>query len=171
MIENGRLVARVFARFRAAYDELAPEEFLVVQFFNRAFRFFDRLHLHKRETFRALIVAIAHHFRVLHVPDAVEKLEQIALSRIERQIADVETLRRDFDRLRLTLRTQFALLLLLTVTRLRRCFSLAAVAPKKCDDALPKCFLLRSRYALLLKTPAPAPSLRPAAPVALASPV
>src|SRR5438132_12776730 len=122
-------------------------------------------------------MAIAHHFGVLHMADAVEEVEEIALGRVEGQIADVKTWRSDLDRLRFTLRTRLALalrllllLLLLAVTRLQRWFPLAAVvACKKCDDALPKCFLLRSRCALILKTSAPAPSSRPTAPMALAS--
>ena len=122
-------------------------------------------------------MAIAHDLGVLHVTDAVEELEEIALGRIEGQIADVKTRRSDFDRLRFALRTRFALrlLMMLAVTRLRRCwFSLAAaVATEKFDDALPKCLLLRSllTLALILKTSAPAPTTRPAASVTLASPV
>ena len=86
-----RLFVRRFAlaRFRAADHQLAPEEFLVVQFLHCALRFFDRLHLDERETFRALIVAIAHHFGVLHMADAVEEVEEIALGRVEGQIAEV----------------------------------------------------------------------------------
>ncbi|HJT46206.1 MAG TPA: hypothetical protein VJ721_08045, partial [Chthoniobacterales bacterium] len=66
------------------------------------------------------------------------------------------------------------LMLLLAVTRLASRFPLAAaVAPEKCDDALPKCFLFWSlcAFALILKATAPAPSSRATAPRALASPV
>jgi len=59
-------------RFRAAYHQPATEEFLVVQFLHRTFRFLDGLHLDKRKTFRALVVAIANDFCVLHVSNAVE---------------------------------------------------------------------------------------------------
>jgi len=111
----------MFARFCAAHHQLAPEKFLIVQFLHCALRFVDRLHLDERETFRALVVTIAHNLRVLDVPDAVKELEQIALGRIERQIANVKTRRSDFDRLRFALRPRLALLLLLmlllTVTR------------------------------------------------------
>lgn len=168
----------MFARFRAANHELAAEEFLIVQLLHRAFRFLDRLHLDEGETFRALVVAIAHDFGVLHMADAIEELEEIALGRVEGQIADVKTRGSDFDCLRLALRPWLALLwrsllmLLLAVTRRRGWFLLAAVSSKKFGDALPKCFLLRSRRALLiLKTPATASSSRPTAPMALASPV
>ena len=74
----------MFARFRAAYDKLAAEEFLIVQLVHGALRFVDRLHLHESETFGALVVPIAHYFGVLHVTDAVEELEKIALRRVER---------------------------------------------------------------------------------------
>ena len=168
----------VFARFRAANHQFAAEEFFVVQFLHCALGFFDRLHRDEGETFGALIVAIAHDLGVLHVTDPVKEFEEITLGRVEGQIADVETRRRDFDGFGWTLRPRFAvalalLLLLLAVTPLWRWFPLAAVASKKCDDTLPKCFLLRSlcAFALILKTSAPAPSSRPAAPMALASPV
>ena len=94
----------MFARFRAAHDQLAAEEFFVVQFVHGAFRFVDRLHLHEGEAFRALVVPIAHDFGVLHVADAVEQLEEIALRRVERQVADVKSRGSDFDRFRLARR-------------------------------------------------------------------
>ena len=163
----------MLARFRTADHQLAAEKFLVVQFLHRALGFLDRLHGDEGETFRALIVAIAYNLGVLHVADAVKELEKIALGRVERQIADVKTRRRDFDWLRFTLRSRLALvlrLLLLTVARLRRWFAGGPAVPKKCDDALPECFLFGSWRALLLETPAAAPSSRPTAPMALASP-
>src|SRR5437763_15131966 len=168
-------VVTVFARLGSADHEFAAEEFLVVQFFDCALGFVGRLHRDEGETFRALIVAIAHDLGVLNVADAVEELEQIALGCIEGQIANVETRRSNFDRFGFALRPRFArllLLLLLTVTRLRNGFSLAAaVSDKKCGDALPKCFLLWSLRAWLLKAPAPPPSSRATAPLALASSV
>ena len=83
--------------FRAAHNEPATEEFLVVQFLHRAFRFLDGLHLHKRKTFRALVVPIAYDLCVLHVANAVEQVEEIALGGVERQVSNVETRRRDFN--------------------------------------------------------------------------
>lgn len=77
--------------FRAAHNEPAAEEFLVVQFLHSAFRFLDGLHLYKRKTFRALVVPIAYDLRVLHVSNAVEQVEEIALGGVERQVANVET--------------------------------------------------------------------------------
>jgi len=41
----------MLARFGAAHYQPAAEEFLIVQFFHRAFRFLNGLHLYKRETF------------------------------------------------------------------------------------------------------------------------
>lgn len=96
----------MFARFRAADDKLPPEELLVVQLADGAFRFVDREHLHEGKTFRALIVFVSHDFGVLHFAHAVEELEEVALRRIKRQVADVQTRRGDLDRLRFTRRTR-----------------------------------------------------------------
>jgi len=54
-----------------------------VQFIHRALGFLDRLHLDEGETFRALVVPIAHYFGVLHMADAVEELEEVALGCVE----------------------------------------------------------------------------------------
>ena len=70
--------------FRAAHDEPATEKFLVVQFLHSAFRFLYGLHLHKCKTFRALVVPIAYDLCVLHVANAVEQVEEIALGGVER---------------------------------------------------------------------------------------
>src|ERR1041384_7416006 len=78
-----RLARRAFRRFRAAHDQLATEEFLIVQFFHGTFGLLDGLHLHESETFRALVMAIAHDLGVLHMADAVEQLEEIAFRRVE----------------------------------------------------------------------------------------
>jgi hypothetical protein len=77
--------------FRAAHNKPATEEFLVMQFLDRAFRFLDSLHLHKRKTFRSLVVPIAYDLCVLYVSNTVEQVEEIALGGVERQVADVET--------------------------------------------------------------------------------
>ncbi len=87
----------MLARFRAAHEELAAEELLVVQLGDGALRFFHRIHLHKGEAFRALVVLVGHDLRVLHLADAIEELEEIALRGFERQIADVQPRRGDFD--------------------------------------------------------------------------
>lgn len=70
--------------FRAAHNQPAPEEFLVVQFLHSAFRFLHGLHLDKRKTFRALVVPIAYDLCVLHVSNAIEQVEEIALGGVER---------------------------------------------------------------------------------------
>jgi hypothetical protein len=56
--------------------------------------------LNKRKTLRALVVPVAYYLRILHVPDAVEQFEEIALGRVERQVANVKTRRGDFERFR-----------------------------------------------------------------------
>ena len=81
----------MLARFRAAHDQLAAQEFLVVQFLDGPFRFFDRQHLDEGKAFRTLIVLVGHDLRVLHLADAVEELEQVALGRFEGKIPDVKT--------------------------------------------------------------------------------
>ena len=70
--------------FRPADDEPATEEFLVVQFLHRSFRFLDGLHLHERKAFRALVVAITYDLCVLDVSNTVEQVEEIALGGVER---------------------------------------------------------------------------------------
>ena len=87
----------MLARFRAAHHQLAAEEFFVVQFLDGALRFLDGLHLHKGEPFGALVMPITYDLCVLHMTDAVEQLEEIALRGVEGQIADVKTGRSDFD--------------------------------------------------------------------------
>src|SRR4051812_47799206 len=94
----------MLARFRATYDQLATEKFLVVQFLHRALRLIDRVHLDEGKSFRPLVVAISDHLGVLDRADAVEELEQIALGRVERQVSDVKSGRRYFDRFRFTRR-------------------------------------------------------------------
>ena len=68
---------------RTAHNKSATEEFLVMQFLHRAFGFLDGLHLDKRKTFRALIVAIAYDLCVLYVSNAIEQFKEIALGGIE----------------------------------------------------------------------------------------
>ena len=91
---------------RAAHNKPAPEEFLVVQFLHSAFRFLDGLHLHKRKTFRTLVVPIAYDLCVMHVANAVEQFEEIALGSVEGQVANVKTRRRDFNPFWLTRRSR-----------------------------------------------------------------
>src|SRR2546423_9837668 len=85
--------------FCATHDQLAAQEFFVVQFRDGPPRFFDRLHLDESEALRALVVFVAHDLGVLHLTDAVEKLEQIALRGIEREVANIKPGRGHLDRL------------------------------------------------------------------------
>ena len=94
------LVAGLIIRFRAADDQLAAEEFFVVQFRYRPFRFFNRLHLHESETLGTLVVLVGDDFCILHLTDSVEEIEQVALRSFEGEIANVKTRRAYFDRLR-----------------------------------------------------------------------
>ena len=66
---------RVLIGFCAAHHQPTAEEFLVVQFLHRAFRFLDGLHLHEGKAFRALVVPVTYDLRVLHVPYAVEQFK------------------------------------------------------------------------------------------------
>ena len=127
--------------FRAAYDESPTEKFLVVQFFYRAFRFLNGLHLNKRKTFRALVVPIAYDLCVLHVSNAVEQFEEIALGSIEGQVPNVQTRRRDFNPFRLARGSRW----LRPIARLRRRFLFVAAVPEKFGNPLPKRFFLRLR--------------------------
>jgi len=112
-------VRLVVARLSAAHHQLATKEFFVVQGFDRSFRFLNCLHLHKGKALGTLVMAVTDHLRVLNVSDAVEQLEQIALGRVEREIAHIKPGRRNFDRLGFTLRPWLALLLLLMLRLMR----------------------------------------------------
>ena len=61
--------------FCSTHHQPAAEEFLVVQFLHGALGFLDGLHLHKSKTFGSLVVTVAYHLRVLHVPYAVEQFK------------------------------------------------------------------------------------------------
>ena len=150
----------MLARFCAAHDQSAAEEFFVVQFLNGPLRFLDGLHLNKRKTFRALVVPVAYYLRILHVPDAVEQFEEIALSGVEGQVAYVKTRRSDFDCFRFSWRPRR----LRTVARSRCGFLCACVVPEKCSHPLPECLFLRFRFLLLTpKAFVVLPAARPAA--------
>ena len=149
--------------FRAANNEPAPEEFFVVQFVHSAFRFLDGLHLDKRKTFRALVVPIAYDLCVLHVSNAVEQVEEITLGSVERQVANVETRRCDFNPFGLACRPRW----LRAIARLCRRFLFLAAIPEKFGNSLPKglflcfCRFLLSPNAVLI-SPASAPTARAA---------
>src|SRR5207247_10925794 len=96
----------MFAGFCAADNEPSTEEFLVVQFLHGGFCFLDRLHLHEGKTFRALIMPVTYDLGVLNLSNSVEQFEEIALGSVERQIADVQARRSDFDRCRFSRRSR-----------------------------------------------------------------
>jgi hypothetical protein len=112
-----------------------------VQFLHSAFRFLDGLHLDKRKTFRALVVPIAYDLCVLHVSNAVEQFEEIALGGVERQVAHVETRRRDFNPFWLARRSRW----LRAIARLCSRFRFLAAVPEKFGNTLPERLFLRLR--------------------------
>jgi hypothetical protein len=127
--------------FCPAHDQPAAKEFFVVQFLHGAFRFLDSLHLHKGKTLRALVVPVTYDLGILHVPHSVEQFKQIALGSVERQIANVQTGRSDFNALGFARRSRG----LRTIARLRCCFSFPPSVSEKFGNPLPECFFLRLR--------------------------
>src|SRR5437764_908677 len=111
-------------------------------------------------------MAVTYDFGVLHLTNAVEELEQIALRRVERQIAHVKPGRRDFDRFWFTRRPRLLLALgaiprrLVVVCSARRIF-----VSKKPNDLLPKRLFRRCLrgHALLTRPIIAAPSAGSAA--------
>jgi hypothetical protein len=95
--------------------------------------------LHEGETFRALVVPVAYNLRVLHVSDAIEQFEQIALGGIERQVAHVEPRGRDLNPFWFTRRSRR----LRSIARFRRRFLLLAAVSKEFGNALPESLLVR----------------------------
>jgi hypothetical protein len=128
--------------FRAAYNQPATKEFLVVQFLHCAFRLVDGLHLHKGKALRSLIVAIADDLSVLHMSDAVEQFEKIALGSVEGKVADVKTRRCDFNPFRLARGSRR----LRTVAWLCGRFVFLASVSEKFGYPLPKRLLLRLHW-------------------------
>jgi hypothetical protein len=94
----------------AAHDELAAEKLLVVEFLDGAPRFFGRLHLDERETLGTLRLFMADDFGRHDLADAVEQLREVALGRVEREIADVKTRRGHLDGFGLARTAAFATL-------------------------------------------------------------
>jgi len=134
----------MLAGFRAAYHESAPEEFFVVQFLHGAFRFLDGLHLHERKSLGTLVMPVAHYLGILHVPDAVKQLKEIALSGVEGEVADVKTRRCDLDDLRFS-----RLARRLRAVARGWCSLLCGPAvSKKFDHPLPECLFLSFRCSL-----------------------
>ena len=138
------LVRLMLIGFRTAHDKPAAEKFLVVQFLHRASCFLDGLHLYKRKTFRALVVPIAYDLCVLHMSNAVEQFEEIALGGVERQVANVETRRCDFNPFWFARRSRW----LRAIARLCRDFLFVTAVSEKFGNALPKGLFLQLRWFL-----------------------
>lgn len=85
----------------AADDQLAAHELLVVQFRHGPAGLVDGQHRDKREALGLLRILVADDFGVLHLADPVEQVEQVALRGVEREVADVDFRRADFDDFRL----------------------------------------------------------------------
>jgi len=130
----------MLAGFGAAHYQPAAEEFLIVQFIHGAFRFLNGLHLYKRETFGALVMAVTYYFRILDVSDSVEQFKKIALGCVERQVANVQTRRTDFNPFRFACRSRR----LGTVAR--ACCCLRCAISKKCGNPLPECLFWLLRF-------------------------
>jgi hypothetical protein len=84
---------------------------------------------------------IAYNLCVLHVSNAVEQVEEIALSSVERQVAYVKTGRCDFNSFWLPSRSRR----LGAIARLRRRFLFLATVSEKFGNTLPKGLFLRFR--------------------------
>jgi len=161
----GLLISRVMlARFGAAHYQFSAKEFFIVQFLDGTLRFFDRLHLHESESFRALVVPVTHDFGVLHMSDAIKQLEEVALGSVKRQVADIQPRRSDFDYFRFTRWPRG----LRAIARCCRGLLCPFPVSEKCRDSLPECFLGRLPARFLAR--AIAPLSRPTARTARASP-
>src|SRR6266487_4944802 len=85
-------------------------------------------------------MAVTNYFRILDVSDSVEQLKKIALGCVERQVANVQTRRTDFNPFRFACRPRR----LGTVAR--ACFCLRCAISKKCGNPLPECLFLLLRF-------------------------
>jgi hypothetical protein len=130
--------------FCPANNESATEEFLVVQFLHGASCFLDALHLHKSKTFRALVVTVTYDLGILHVSHAGEQFEEIALSCVEGQVADVKTGGSHFYPFRLARRARW----LRPIARLPYGFLFFSTVTEKFGNPLPECLFLRFRCSL-----------------------
>ena len=81
----------LFDGLGAAHDKLSAHVILVVQLGDCAFRLVDALHLHKCESLRFLRMLVRDDLNVLDRADSVEKFEKIALRRVKRQIAHIDS--------------------------------------------------------------------------------
>src|SRR5438552_18271555 len=118
----------MLAGLRATNDEPTTEEFFVMQFLHSAFCLLDGLHLDEGKTFRALIMPVTYDLSVLHVPNAVEQFEEIALGGEKSLVNKIKRRRSHFDCLRFTLKSGR----MRTVGRIFFWFFVASVSKKCC---------------------------------------
>src|SRR4029450_13046726 len=85
-------------------------------------------------------MAVTYYFRILDVSDSVEQFKKIALGCVERQVANVQTRRTDFNPFRLGGRRER------WGPVLRAYFRLRCAISKKCCNPLPECLFLRFRF-------------------------
>ena len=69
-----------------------------MEFSDGALGFLDGVHGDKTETLRLFGFAMSDDLGVLYLTYAIEELEQIALTGVERQVADIKLGGRDFHR-------------------------------------------------------------------------
>ena len=82
--------------FGTAYHNVAPHEFLEVQFLYCAFGLVGCLHLHEPEALRLIRVLVPDNFDRHHFSALAEDLSEVILVRVEIEIPDVDTVGRDF---------------------------------------------------------------------------
>ena len=81
----------LFDGFGAAYDKLSAHVIFVVKLGDCPFRLVDALHLHEGESLRFLGMLVRNDLNVLDRADSVEKFEEIAFRRVERQVAHIDS--------------------------------------------------------------------------------
>ena len=84
----------------AADHEAAAHELFIVEFDHSAFGFVDARQSHERKTFGFLRFAVADDLGVLDGTDPGEQFGKIALDGVEREVADVDFRRGDFEKFR-----------------------------------------------------------------------
>src|SRR6266496_1675474 len=85
-------------------------------------------------------MAVTYDFRILNVSDSVEQLKKIAFGCVERQVANVQTRRTDFNPFGFACRSRR----LGTVAR--ACFCPRCAISKKCRNPLPECLFWLLRF-------------------------
>src|SRR5207302_10842807 len=110
-------------------------------------------------------MAVTYDFRILNVSDSVEQLKKIAFGCVERQVANVQTRRTDFNPFRFACRSRR----LGAVARASFCPRCAI--SKKCRNSLPECLFWLLRFFSLTTRGAVATAWETAARTMRASPM